>query len=311
MRRQRIKTGLCGILAVTVLLCAVSFAAAEESWDAIYVENEWNYADGSIDVSHGIPENATGVLDRIKRKGVLKVGTEPYYAPLEFIDPEKSGQASYAGADMELARLIAERMGVELEIMPMDYTQVLPAVTENQCDLTISAILFTPGRASSYAMSKGYYFPDSGASTGFLIREDNRESIASVEDLADKVLIAQSNSLQEALVAEHIHSYKEFRRVSSVQTIYEAVKSGKADAGIVDVETAETYIRNNSSSGLILADNLIYKLEEHYLGYRVVAKKSELQLIYFVNGVINEVLSDGLYEQWIADAQKRADELGL
>ena len=312
MSRQRIRAGLSGMLAIVlVFLFAVPFTVAEESWDAIYIENEWNFADGSIDTGHGIPENATGVLDRIRRKGVLKVGTEPYYAPMEFIDPEKSGQSSYAGADMELARLIADKMGVALEIIPMDYTQVLPAVTENQCDLTISAIAFTPGRASSYAMSKGYWFPDSGAMTAFVIREEDREAIASAEDLADKTLVAQSNSLQEALVAEHVHNYKEFRRVSSVQTIYEMVKGGKADAGIVDKETAETYIRNNPSGGLILADNLEYRLEDHYLGYRVVAKKSELQLIYFVNGVIDEVVASGQYAQWIAEAQKRADELGL
>ena len=43
----------------------------------------------------------------------------------------------------------------------------------------------------------------------------------------------------------------------------------------------------------------------------MVAKKGELQLIYFVNGVIDEVLDNGTYLKWIEDAQKRADELGL
>ena len=51
--------------------------------------------------------------------------------------------------------------------------------------------------------------------------------------------------------------------------------------------------------------------EEQYLGNRVVAKKGELQLIYFVNGVIDEVTESGAYTKWIEEAQKRADELGL
>ena len=42
----------------------------------------------------------------------------------------------------------------------------------------------------------------------------------------------------------------------------------------------------------------------------MIAKKGELQLMYFVNGVIDEVL-DGLYEKWVGEAQQRADELGL
>ena len=307
MIKQFFRTAV-GLILGAALFFAAAFPAAAESY---YVENEWNYVDGSIDTENGIPENATGVMDRIRRKGVLRVATEPYFAPFEFIDPALQEQDQYVGADMKLAALIAEKMGVQLEIVPLEFTQVLPALTENQCDLTVSAINFTPSRASGYAMSKGYYFPETTASTAFVIREADRESITSLEDMADKTLIAQSSSLQESLAAKHIINYREFRRVSSVQAVYEAVRKGRADAGVVDMETAANYIRNNPDAGLILADNLYFDLEEQYLGYRVMAKKGELQLIYFVNGVINEVLENGTYLEWMEEAQKRADELGL
>ena len=308
MKRQLFRTAASLMTGVALCFCIFFSPAAAESY---YVENEWNYVDGSMDARHGIPQNASGVLDRIRRKGVLRVATEPYFAPQEFIDPEKTGQKQYIGADMELARLIAERMGVDLEIVPMEFTQVLPALNEDQVDLTISAIAFTPGRASAYAMSKGYYFTESAASTAFIIRQEDSGKIRSIADLADKTLIAQSSSLQEALVAEHVQNYREFRRVSSVQTVYEAVRQGKADAGVVDMETAENYIRNNAGAGLVLAEGLQFVLEKQFLGDRVVAKKGELQLIYFVNGVIDEVLANGTYLTWIEQAQKRADELGL
>ena len=311
MRRQRYSVKLSLFLAVLLLFSCFLQAASAESQNMYYVENEWNYVDGSMDVNHGIPQNATGVLDRIRRKGVLRVATEPYFAPQEFIDPDMKDQERFAGADMMLARLIAKRMGVKLEILPMEFTQVLPALTEDQCDLTISAISFTPGRASSYTMSKGYYFVDNQASTGFVIRETDREAITSLEDLADKTLIAQSSSLQEALAAQHIYNYKQFRRVSSVQTVYEAVQKGKADAGVVDQKTARDYIENNPGCGLCMADGLSFSLEEQYQGDRIVAKKGELQLIYFVNGVIDEVLESGIYMEWIGEAEARAKELGL
>ena len=308
MKRQRFRKIVC-LLTGMALFFSLPFLPAKAEF--YYVENEWNYVDGSMDISRGIPENATGVMDRIRRKGVLRVATEPYFAPQEFIDPEKTGMDQYAGADMELARMIASRMGVELEIVPMEYTQVLPALTDNLVDLTISAMAFTPRRAASYTMSKGYYFTESAAATAFVIRESDRELYTSVEDLHDKTLIVQSSSLQEALVAKHVRNYREFRRVSSVQTVYEAVRQGKADAGVVDLETAQNYIRNNQGSGLILAEGLYYVPEEQYLGNRVIAKKGELQLIYFVNGVIDEILASGTYEKWIKTAQERADELGL
>ena len=308
MKRQCFRATVSLILGAALCFCVIFQSAGAESF---YVENEWNYADGSIDVNHGIPDNATGVMDRIRRKGVLRVATEPYFPPFEFIDPEQLEQKKYVGADMHLAALIAERMGVRLEIVPMEFTQVLPALSENQCDLTISAIAFTPSRASAYAMSKGYYFPESTASTAFVIREEDAENITSLEDLEDKILVAQSSSLQEALATKHISSYKEFRRVSSVQAVYEAVRRGKADAGIVDMETASNYIRNNKDAGLMLANGLHFALEEQFLGHRVVAKKGELQLIYFVNGVIDEVLEDDTYIKWIEEARKRAAELGM
>ena len=309
MKKSVFRAAVSLVLGAALFFAMAVQPAAAESY---YVENEWNYVDGSIDSNHGIPENATGVLDRIRRKGVLRVATEPYFAPFEFIDPEQlDPQRKYAGADMKLAELIADRMGVELQIVPLEFTQVLPALTENQCDLTISAIAFTPSRASAYAMSKGYYFPETSASTAFVIREENRENITSLEDLADKTIIVQSSSLQEALASKHIINYKEFRRVSSVQAVYEAVRKGRADAGVVDMETASNYIRNNADAGLILADNLYFALEEQFLGHRIVAKKGELQLIYFVNDVIDEVLENGTYLKWIEEAQKRADELGL
>ena len=96
-----------------------------------------------------------------------------------------------------------------------------------------------------------------------------------------------------------------------VQDVYDAIKNGTADAGFVDMETAQNYIKNNPGSGLMLVSSVQFALEEQDLGDRICAKKGELQLICFVNGVIDEVISDGSYDRWIEEAQKRAAELGL
>ena len=298
------------ILTAVIIFCCCAFfgpAGAEEA----YLENEWNFVDRSMDVSHGIPENAAGVLERIRRTGVLRVATEPYFPPQEFIDPDRIDQKQYVGADMELARLSAERMGVELQIVPMEFSKVLPALTDDLADLTISALSFTPSRAVLWTMSKGYYYTDSVANTVLIVREAEKDQFTNLAVLTDKTVIAQSSSLQEALAAEHIPHYREFRRVSAIQTVYDAVAQGRADAGVVDMETAENYIRNNPEAGLALAENLVFDLEEQYQGDRIAAKKGEIQLIYFVNGVIDEVLENGTYMKWIEEAQKRADELGM
>ena len=55
-------------------------------------------------------------LEQIKEKGYIEFCTEPYWAPNEFIDPNKTGDEQYVGSDIELAKLIADTIGVELKL---------------------------------------------------------------------------------------------------------------------------------------------------------------------------------------------------
>ena len=309
--KKSIRRALLFVTAAVLLLAAVPLGAAAEEGEQAFIENEWNFVDGSMDISKGIPETANGVLARIRETGVLRVGTEPYFAPQEFIDPALEGQAMYAGADMELARLIAGRMGVELAIIPLDFTEVFRAVNSDQCDLVISALSFIPSRAAVSTMSKGYFFSDTPANITMVIRAEDAEKITSVDDLGDRILAAQRGSLQEAVTVDRIHEYKEFRRVALTQEVYEMVSSGKADAGAVDMENAQNYIRNNPDCGLVMAEGIRFSLEKQYAGDRIAAKKGETELMYFVNGVIDEVLAKDLYTEWYREAQKRAEELDL
>ena len=303
------KKSVSAILLAAVVLC-LSGGSVSGTSETVYNVNEWNYVDSSMDVSGGIPEDASGVLARIRERGVLRVATEPYYPPQEFIDPGFDGQDKYRGADMELARLIAERMGVELHIEEMEFTEVLPAVANDVCDLAISALSFTPGRASSHTMSKGYYFSDI-PKTVIIIRAEDAEKITSVADLAGKTLAAQQGSLQEAMMAANVYVYKEFRRLSQVQEVYSAVARGTADAGAADAETAIEYLANNPQEGLMILPGVEFYLQREYLGDRIAARNGEYELIAFVNGVIDEVLKNQLYDEWIAEARERVRELGM
>ena len=304
-----------GMRMLSVLTAAAlalgGFFACSAAEEGVFIENEWNFVDASMDISGGIPENAGGVLGGIRERGVLRVATEPYFAPQEFIDPAREGQETFAGADMELARLIAEKMGVTLEIVPMEFTEVLSAVSEDRCDLAISALAYTPGRALNNTLSKGYFFTESEENITMVIREADAEKITSVDDLENLTLTAQRGSLQEAVTVDMVPRYREFRRVLQTQEVYEMVRAGRADAGAVDMENAESYIRNNPGCGLTLVKGIRFSLEEQYAGDRIAAKKGEAELMYFVNGVIDEVLEKDLYRIWYEEARKRADELDL
>ena len=300
-RKRLVFPGVFRMLAIltAVMLAALSVltaCAAEEA--PLYVENEWNFVDVSMDISNGIPENATGRLARIRDTGRLTVATSPYYPPQEFIDETLTGQASFIGADMELARRVAEQMGVELEIVPLSFAEVLSAVADGKYDLAISALSFTSERAAVLEISKGYYYTDEQASCGIVIREKDAGSISNVEDLSARDIVAQSGSLQESMAAESIPFYRKFRRLPTANDVYEAVMAGQADAGVVDLENARAYIENHPGCGLVIAPNIYFELQPQFKGDRVAAAKGEIELICFVNGVIDEVLESGEYERW-------------
>ncbi|MBR2529056.1 MAG: amino acid ABC transporter substrate-binding protein [Blautia sp.] len=288
------------ILALAALACSLPAAAENEQADE-YVENEWNFVDEAMDISQGIPDQATGILGRIERNGVLRVAVQPDLAPYICTDQDRNSDGALKGADICLASLIAERMGVELSILELDAMQILPALTEEQCDLTISAVSFTPSRALNYTMSKGYYYPESEPNISFLIHKDSQSRIRDLADMKGCVIITQSNSLAETVGTELLHDYLEFRRVSSVKAVYEAVEKKTVDVGIVDINITRLYLENNPDCGLHVMEDLVYSPARQYQGYRVCAKKGETQLIAFVNGVIDEILESGEYESWLEE----------
>ena len=297
------------LILLAAVFCCIFCSSAADTW---YVENEWNYLDSVMDPDGGIPEEAEGVLARIQRNGVLRVAADFDFAPLNFLDPEAGESGQYAGLDMMLAHKIAEKMGVELVIVPLKSTQKLSALLGDRCDLTISAVSYTPERALYYTMSNGYYFPeDEKPDIGILIRKG--ETLTSLKDLENKRIVAKSNTLQEAFAAGNgdLKKCEEFHRVVSSRAVYEMVQNGEADAGIVSIQIANTYFLNDPESQLCLAEGLEFSQDETFRGYRVAAKKGETQLIAFVNGVIREAEEDGDLEKWLEEARERAEALGL
>lgn len=294
-------------LLICLLLAGALPAASAESIE----ENEYGYIDAVLDSRNGIPEDAEGRLALIRETGVLRVATEPYFAPQEYIDPSQYGQARYVGSDMELARMIAERMGVSLEIVPMKFTRLLPSLALGDCDLAISAISYTPERADQYTLSMGYCVSEKAEGSGIMIRTEDRDDIRSLEDLEGKDLAAKRGTLQESLLADSVFHYRQFRRQITVREVYLALQRGKADAAMVDIASAQSYIDSNPNCGLMLVPGLRFNQEEAFRGDRVAARKGETQLIAFVNDVIQEVSDSGQYGRWYRQHALNADWLGI
>lgn len=250
-------------------------------------------------------------LEDIINRGYIEVVTEPYFAPNEFIDPSKSGSEQYVGSDIELAKYIADKLGVKLKIIPLEFTAVLSSITEGKYDLAISALAYTPARAEAMIMSKGYYFSEDSPGYGLLIRKEDDKIIKSAKDLADKTVVAQSGSLQELFANEQIPEYKELKRVSATTDGILMVEEKKADCCVVAKSMAQLYIDANPGSGLSIVENFEFQVDKSLSGTRIGIPLGEEELAEKINEIIDEVIKSGQYEQWYKKYTEYAKKLGL
>ena len=248
-------------------------------------------------------------LAQIKEKGYIEMVTEPYFAPNEFIDPTKTGDDKYVGLDIELGKYIAEKIGVELKIVPLEFTAVQAGIVDGKYDMAISAMAYSPTRAEAMKMSNVYQASSDGY--GFLCRKEDAEKYTSIESLKDAVVITQSGSVQESLFNDQIgkDNVKEFKLVSSMTDGYLAVAENKADVCICAIGSADLYAEANG--GLDTPDFLL-EVDPNMNGTVVaMPKEGSDSLCEIVNQCIAELNAEGKIEQWDAEYKAYAKQLGI
>ena len=82
------------------------------------------------------------VLDRIVKNRELRVGTDPTFPPLE----SKDSKGAIVGMDVDLAKTVAQCMGVELVLVELPFKDLLPALLDNKIDIVLSGMTITPER---------------------------------------------------------------------------------------------------------------------------------------------------------------------
>lgn len=248
-------------------------------------------------------------LAQIKEKGYIEMVTEPAWAPNEFIDPSKTGDDKYVGVDIEFGKYIAEKIGVELKIIPLEFTAVQAGIVDGKYDMAISAMAYSPDRAESMKMSDVYQPSSDGY--GFLVRAEDVDKYTSIESLKDAVVVTQSGSVQESLFNDQIgkKNVKELKLVSAMTDAYLAVSENKADVCITAISSAKLYAEANG--GLATPD---FQLEvDPNMNGTVVAmpKEGSDSLCEIVNECIAELTAANQFEAWEEEYKAYAKQLGI
>ena len=243
-------------------------------------------------------------LEKIKESGKLVLATSPDFAPLEFEDLS-SGEAQYVGSDIELAKYIAEKLGVELEISAMDFSAVQAAIPSGQADIAISGFARTEERAQNMELSTPFNITEDGGQT-VLVAKGQGANYTAAEDFSGLQIGAQNGSLQYNLVSEQLPDDVEIVPVGSLNDGVLMLETGKIDALASDLSNAELLLE--SHDGIETTD---FMFEYSSEGNVAAVKKGETELIEAVNEIIDEVNELGLYEQWKDEATELAKSLGL
>lgn len=100
----------------------------------------------------GITPVESAVFDANKADKQLVVATNAAFAPFEYVEGDK-----FAGIDMEIAKYIADTLGMELVIMDMDFESVVTSVGKNGVDVAMAGLTVNETRKQSVNFTVSYY----------------------------------------------------------------------------------------------------------------------------------------------------------
>ena len=239
---------------------------------------------------------------------VLRVAMECAYAPYNWTQADDSngavpisGTNDYAyGYDVMMAKLIAESMGKELEIVKLDWDSLVPAVMSGDVDLVIAGQSITAERLEVVDFSDPYFY----ASIVTLTKADSAyASAASVADLEGATCTSQLGTIWYDICLPQIPNANILTAQETAPAMLVALESGAVDLVVTDMPTA--LAATAVYSDMVLLDFTgtegEFEVSEEEINLGISMKKGNAELLAAVNGVLAE-LSVEDYEAMMADA---------
>ena len=227
--------------------------------------------------------------------GKLTMVTSPDFAPYEFYALDEDGIPTLAGFDIALGYYIADFLGLELEIVPMDFYGTITELAANKADIGMAGYSPDPDRENAMSFSIVYYT----GGQSFVCHADNAAAFTTLADAnkAEYQIGAQIGSIQADLAKEHTPD-ADIVELAKVTNIIAEVIGGKLDGAFIETVVAETYAKNYPELCVVL--DVPYDAEGSVVG----VNKNNPALLAAVNLAIQAALEDGSMAQFVADANE-------
>ena len=207
--------------------------------------------------------------------GVLTMGTNAAFPPYEYKEGDE-----VVGIDAEIAQALADKLGLKLEILDMDFSSLITAIQAGKIDISLAGMTVTDERKQNVD------FTDSYATGVQVIIVKNDSDIKSVDDLAnDKIMGVQEGTTGHLYCSddygeEHVIAY------TNGATAVQALLQDKVDCVVIDQQPAEEFVEANE--GLKILDTE-YVVED----YAAAVSKDNPGLTAALNQALQELKDDG------------------
>jgi polar amino acid transport system substrate-binding protein len=132
---------------------------------------------------------AASLPQAVRDAGVLKVGSDVAYAPVEFFDTDNK---TVIGIDPDIAKALEAQLGIKLTFQNATFDGLITSLRSKRIDLIMSAMSDTPERQKSIDFVD--YF---SAGTSILVKKGNPAKINSLDDFCGKTIALQRGTTQE------------------------------------------------------------------------------------------------------------------
>ena len=282
MKKKIAALSMVACMAASVTACGGSKPAETT---AAATEAETTAAESAAEESSAEETKAAADIETVT-PGKLTVATSPDFAPYEFY-----------GFDMDLAQYIADYLGLELEVVTVDFDGVISELQTKSVDLGMAGLSPDEKRMGIMDFSDLYYM----GGQSLVTVKDNAEKYNSFEAInkPDVSVGAQVGSIQMDLANENSPE-ADIVGLPKVTDIISELLTGKMDAAYIETDVAKSYQKNYPELTLVM--DVPYDAEGSAIG---VCKGNEA-LLAGVNEAIAAAKEDGSLEKFIADAGELA-----
>ncbi|SHI33776.1 transporter substrate-binding domain-containing protein [Pseudobutyrivibrio xylanivorans] len=223
-------------------------------------------------------ESTESDVSYIQQKGTLLVGITDF-APMDY----KSDEGEWIGFDADLAKKVAESLGVEVEFVEIDWDNKILELQNKSIDVVWNGMTLTPEVTSSMECSKAYL----NNAQVVVVSADKADSIKTAEDASELSFAVESGSAGEAAAEENSYNYVAVK--SQADAVME-VAAGTSDACIIDLLMAGAMIGEGTSYP-DLAHTVELTTEEYGIGCR-----KDSDLANYINEQLKALYDDGTME---------------